>query len=185
MNNKGFNWFFPIVVIGILMFLFQPSILGKNNTKSINEDKFFNLVAEGKIQEILIYKDTEKADVFLTKEAKNTSVEKSKQNFSPLEAFNTNKTPDYTLTFGDLGLFQKKFDDIRASNPNIKTELDFGKENNPFTDLLIQFSIYGVIMFLVITSFSEEWEQALVVAVVCSLSVSLVQKFLERKTNYK
>lgn len=149
MNNKGFNWFFPIVVIGILMFLFQPSILGKNNTKSINEDKFFNLVAEGKIQEILIYKDTEKADVFLTKEAKNTSVEKSKQNFSPLEAFNTNKTPDYTLTFGDLGLFQKKFDDIRASNPNIKTELDFGKENNPFTDLLIQFSIYGVIMFLV------------------------------------
>ena len=149
MNNKGFNWFFPIVVIGILMFLFQPSILGKNNTKSINEDKFFNLVAEGKIQEILIYKDTEKADVFLTKEAKNTSVEKAKQNFSPLEAFNTNKTPDYTLTFGDLGLFQKKFDDIRASNPNIKTELDFGKENNPFTDLLIQFSIYGVIMFLV------------------------------------
>lgn len=149
MNNKGFNWFFPIVVIGILMFLFQPSILGKNNTKSINEDKFFNLVAEGKIQEILIYKDTEKADVFLTKEAKNTSVEKSKQNFSPLEAFNTNKIPDYTLTFGDLGLFQKKFDDIRASNPNIKTELDFGKENNPFTDLLIQFSIYGVIMFLV------------------------------------
>ena len=57
MNNKGFNWFFPIVVIGILMFLFQQSILGKNNTKSINEDKFFNLVAEGKIQEILIYKD--------------------------------------------------------------------------------------------------------------------------------
>ena len=149
MNNKGFNWFFPIVVIGILMFLVQPSILGKNNTKSINEDKFFNLVAEGKIQEILIYKDTEKADVFLTKEAKNTSVEKAKQNFNPLEAFNTNKTPDYTLTFGDLGLFQKKFDDIRASNPNIKTELDFGKENNPFTDLLIQFSIYGVIMFLV------------------------------------
>ena len=75
MNNKGFNWFFPIVVIGILMFLFQPSILGKNNTKSINEDKFFNLVAEGKIQEILIYKDTEKADVVLTKEAKNPSVE--------------------------------------------------------------------------------------------------------------
>jgi cell division protease FtsH len=68
MNNKGFNWFFPIIIIALLLF-FGSNFLGGDTAKTIDEDGFFREMQAGKVQNIIIYKDIEKADVFLTKEA--------------------------------------------------------------------------------------------------------------------
>ena len=40
-----------------------------SKSNSIDEEGFYKLMQEGKVKDVLIYKDTEKADVFLTKEA--------------------------------------------------------------------------------------------------------------------
>jgi len=63
MNNKGFNWFFPIAIIALLFFFLQP-LLSSSEGKSIDEDQFYQLVQQGKVQEVLVYKDTDKARRF-------------------------------------------------------------------------------------------------------------------------
>lgn len=75
MNNKGFNWFFPIAIIALLLF-FIPNFLGDNNAKTIDEDGFFKEMQAGKIQRVLIDKQAQKADVFLTQAAKTATVKK-------------------------------------------------------------------------------------------------------------
>lgn len=137
-NNKGFNWFFPIAIVGLLLFFF--SNMGSDNAQSsIDEEGFYKLMQEGKVQDVLIYKDTEKADVFLTKEAKTAEASKAnpaqKSPFSAFD-FNLGPKPDYTLSFGDLQLFLEKFDKIKADNPAIATKKDYGLGKNPMTELL-------------------------------------------------
>jgi cell division protease FtsH len=39
MNNKGFNWFFPIAIIALLLF-FGSNFLGGDTAKTIDEDGF-------------------------------------------------------------------------------------------------------------------------------------------------
>jgi cell division protease FtsH len=74
MNNKGFNWFFPIVIIALLLFLVQ--FPWRIYSKTIDEDGFFREMQEN--QNIIIYKDIEKADVFLTKEGNQNLNQKGK-----------------------------------------------------------------------------------------------------------
>lgn len=135
-NNKGFNWFFPIALVAILFFFFS-NIGGDAKDSTIDEEEFFQMMTQGKVQDVLIYKDTEKADVFLTKAAKTalTKGQKAPER-SPLDAFDFAPKPDYTLSFGDLQLFLQRFDTIKKENTALTTKKDFGLGKNPVTELL-------------------------------------------------
>ncbi|SDQ37339.1 cell division protease FtsH [Chryseobacterium soldanellicola] len=146
MNNKGFNWFFPIAIIALLLF-FIPNFLGDNNAKSIDEDAFFQIMQAGKVQNVEIYKDTEKADVFLTKAAKTAMVKSTKEN-DPLSAFSMAPKADYSVKYGDLQLFLQKFDKIKAENANVKTSKDYGAGKSPFADILVSALIWIAILGL-------------------------------------
>ena len=135
-NNKGFNWFFPIALIAILFFFFS-NMNGDGKSNTIDEEGFYKLMQEGKVKDVLIYKDTEKADVFLTKAA-NEALVKSKgaQEKSPFDMLDLSPKPDYSLSYGDLQLFLEKFDKIKQENPALATKKDYGQGKNPLTELL-------------------------------------------------
>ena len=135
MNSKGFNWFFPIVIIGILYIFFQPSF-GGADAKRIDEDTFFQKLKEGKVSKVVVYKDTDKAEVFLTKEAKTEHIN-NKPSMNPLDGLTTRVVPDYDFTFGDIKSFQDEFKKVKASNPEVQTKMDFSKERNPVVEILL------------------------------------------------
>ncbi|MFZ4930680.1 ATP-dependent zinc metalloprotease FtsH [Chryseobacterium sp. Mn2064] len=147
MNNKGFNWFFPIVIVALLLF-FASNFLGGEAAKSIDEDGFFREMQAGKVQNIIIYKDIEKADVFLTKEAKAATIAKTSKENNPLSALDMAPKADFTVKYGDLQLFLQKFDQVKASNPAIKTTKDYGTGKSPFTDILVSALIWIAILGL-------------------------------------
>lgn len=147
MNNKGFNWFFPIAIIALLLF-FGSNFLGGDTAKSIDEDGFFREMQTGKVQNIIIYKDIEKADVFLTKEAKSAMVSKTAKENNPLSAFEMAPKADYSVKYGDLQLFLQKFEQIKATNPAIKTAKDYGTGKSPFADILVSALIWIAILGL-------------------------------------
>lgn len=147
-NNKGFNWFFPILIAAVLLFFFT-NMNSDSGSNSLDEEGFYQMLQQGKIQDVMIYKDTEKADVFLTKAAKtelaNKQVAKDK---SPFSTFDFAPKPDYTLSFGDLQLFLEKFDKIKQENPAIPTKKDYGIGKNPMTELLFTAVFWIAIMAL-------------------------------------
>lgn len=150
MNNKGFNWFFPIAIIALIFFFIQP-MLGSSEGKSIDEDEFFQLVQQGKVQEVLVYKDTDKADVFLTQEAKKELVKKDTSASSPFSGLNglsMQQPPDYTLTYGDLKYFQERYNQIKAENPKLTTKMDFTLGKNPLSDILVSVLIWVAVLGL-------------------------------------
>lgn len=147
MNNKGFNWFFPVIIIALLLF-FGSNFLGGDTAKTIDEDGFFREMQAGKVQNIIIYKDIEKADVFLTKEAKSAMVNKTAKENNPLSAFEMAPKADYSVKYGDLQLFLQKFEQIKATNPAIKTAKDYGTGKSPFADILISALIWIAILGL-------------------------------------
>jgi len=135
-NNKGFNWFFPIVIAAILL-IFFTNMNSNSNSNTLDEEGFYQLLQQGKVQNILIYKDIEKADVFLTKAAKTELANKQvSQDKSPFSTFDFAPKPDYSLSYGDLQLFLEKFDKIKQENPALTTKKDYGIGKNPMTELL-------------------------------------------------
>lgn len=147
-NNKGFNWFFPIAIGAILLFFFS-NMNSDSASNQIDEEAFYQLMEQGKVEDVLIYKDTEKADVFLNQAAKtelaNKQVNKEK---SPFSAFDFSPKPDYTLSFGDLQLFLEKFDKIKQENPALTIKKDYGQGKNPLTELLFTAVFWIAIMAL-------------------------------------
>ncbi|WP_262149796.1 ATP-dependent zinc metalloprotease FtsH [Chryseobacterium foetidum] len=146
MNNKGFNWFFPIAIIALLLF-FASNFLSEGNSKTINEDTFFREMQAGKVQKVEINKQTEKADVFLTKEAKTQTVEKKDNNpFSG--SLGMSAKPDYVVKYGDLKLFLEKFDALKGQNPALKTTKDYAEGESPFAGILINVLIWVTVLGL-------------------------------------
>ncbi len=144
MNNKGFNWFFPIAIIMLILF-FGSNFLGDNSAKGMDEDEFFRIMQQGKVQNILIYKDTEKADVFLTKAAQSEMVKKDKQS-NPFSVLDMAPKADYSVKYGDLQLFLEKFDTIKKDNPAIKTSKDYGIGKNPIMEMVMPILIWVLIL---------------------------------------
>ena len=133
MNNKGFNWFIP-VLLGVILLIFLPGLLGDSMVKNIDEKEFYGLVQQGKVSEVMVYRDNFKADVYLTKEAKAQLGSKEKSN-DPLSMINIKPSPDFVLTYGDLRYFQEKFDQINSKLPK-QARMEFGKSQGFFSDLL-------------------------------------------------
>ncbi|GGG46049.1 ATP-dependent zinc metalloprotease FtsH [Epilithonimonas arachidiradicis] len=133
MNNKGFNWFIP-VLLGLILLIFLPGLLGDSMVKNIDEKEFYGLVQQGKVNEVMVYRDNFKADVYLTKEAK-TELQKGEKKSDPLSVINIKPSPDFVLTYGDLRYFQEKFDSINSKLPK-QARMEFGKSQGFFSDLL-------------------------------------------------
>lgn len=133
MNNKGFNWFIP-VLLGLILLIFLPGLLGDSMVKNIDEKEFYGLVQQGKVNEVMVYRDNFKADVYLTKEAK-AELQKGEKKSDPLSAINIKPSPDFVLTYGDLRYFQEKFDTINSKLPK-QARMEFGKSQGFFSDLL-------------------------------------------------
>ncbi|MDN3607528.1 ATP-dependent zinc metalloprotease FtsH [Kaistella yonginensis] len=147
-NNKGFNWFFPIAIGAILLFFFS-NMNSDSSSNQIDEEAFYKLMEQGKVDNVLIYKDTEKADVFLTQAAKTELAAKQKTTErSPFSAFDFSEKPDYTLSYGDKTLFLQKFDQIKQEYPTVTTKKDFGLGKNPMTELLFTAIFWIAIMAL-------------------------------------
>lgn len=146
MNNKGFNWFFPIAIIALLLF-FASNFLSDNNAKTIDEDAFFREMQAGKVQNVLIDKQAQKAEVFLTQAAKTATVKKEDKT-SPFSNLGMSSKADYSLKYGDLQLFLEKFETIKKDNPAIKTSKDYADGKSPFTEILFSALIWIAILGL-------------------------------------
>ncbi|WP_333850970.1 ATP-dependent zinc metalloprotease FtsH [Epilithonimonas sp.] len=140
MNNKGFNWFIP-VLLGLILLIFLPGLLGDSMVKNIDEKDFYGLVQQGKVNEIMVFKDNSKADVYLTKTAK-AELEKGEKKSDPLSVINIKPNPDFVLTYGDLRYFQEKFDTINSKLPKPAT-MEFGKSQSGMSEIFFTVLIWG------------------------------------------
>ncbi|MDY3316821.1 ATP-dependent zinc metalloprotease FtsH [Riemerella anatipestifer] len=144
-KNKGFNWFY-LLIFGALAVLFLPKLFSSSNTKTINEDEFFNMMKAGKVENLVLMRDSKEGQVFLTKAARTASKDASKQADNPLMALQP--SPDFKFAFGDLQYFQQRYDAIKKENPQIKTSMDFDDSESPMQSLLFQALFWIGIMFL-------------------------------------
>jgi len=132
MNNKGgFNWFYLVILIALGV-LFYPLLGSSSSAKPIDEDTFFGLMQEGKVKEIKVFRDTHKADIFLTSEAR-----KKNNNQDILLPFSQNVEADLSLSYGDLKYLQERFYEVKKSNPQIKTVINFGDSGSQLKSSLL------------------------------------------------
>lgn len=139
MNNKGgFNWFYLVILIALGV-LFYPLLGSSSSAKPIDEDTFFGLMQEGKVKEIKVFRDTHKADIFLTSEAR-----KKNNNQDILLPFSQSAEADLSLSYGDLKYLQERFYEVKKSNPQIKTVINFGDSGSQLKSSLLTVGMWIV-----------------------------------------
>lgn len=144
MNNKGFNWFFPIAIIMMLLFLGKDFIM-PSNVKQITEDQYFQLMREGKVQSVKLYRDNYTADVFLTQAARAGEVQTQ-----PTSALGSAAAaPDRMLKYGDLNNFLSKFDAVKQENPSLPTTQSVTTGGSFIQDFILQILIGLTVMLIV------------------------------------
>lgn len=148
MKNKGFNWFFPIA-IAVVLFLFLQPMFSSSEGFKLDEERFYELVKEGKVKDVLVYTDISKADVFLTKEAKAELAKNGKaQNPSPFEMLSPQTGPDYTFAYGDKTILLETYRDLKKADPSIATTMDYTTAKNPISDLFVTILIWVAVLGL-------------------------------------
>lgn len=146
-EKSSFNWFY-LVVFAVLAITIYP-LLNLDPPQSINENGFFALLKENKVEKVIVYTDTPRADVFLTKEARAALVKNAKKDTQNLLPAMQEQKPDFDFNYGNLQYFQEKFDNLKKENPQIKTQYDFKTAGSPFQDILIQALIWFGIMTVI------------------------------------
>ena len=146
-EKSSFNWFY-LVVFAVLAITIYP-LLNLDPPQSINENGFFALLKENKVEKVVVYTDTPRADVFLTKEARAAMVKNAKKDTQNLLPAMQEQKPDFDFNYGNLQYFQEKFDNLKKENPQIKTQYDFKTAGSPFQDILIQALIWFGIMAVI------------------------------------
>lgn len=146
MNNKGFNWFFPVIIIAMLFFFFGNKMMAPGADATINEEGFFTIAKEGKVKEVVVYTDAEDADVYLTREA---GAELVKNNSSQSLLPNVDAAPaaNYRFKYGDLQYFQEKWDRFKKENPDIKTQMILEEKGSEMQSMLMQMLMWFGVMF--------------------------------------
>ena len=146
-EKSSFNWFY-LVFFALLSITIYP-FLNLDPPQSINENGFFALLKENKVEKVIVYTDTPRADVFLTKEARAAMVKNAKKDTQNLLPAMQEQKPDFDFNYGNLQYFQEKFDNLKKENPQIKTQYDFKTAGSPFQDILIQALIWFGIMAVI------------------------------------
>jgi len=135
-EKSSFNWFY-LVVFAVLAITIYP-LLNLDPPQSINENGFFALLKENKVEKVVVYTDTPRADVFLTKEARAAMVKNAKKETQNILPAMKEHTPAFDFNYGKFQYFQEQFDNLKKDNPQVKTQYDFKTEGSPFQDILIQ-----------------------------------------------
>ena len=148
MNNKGFNWFFPVIIMGLILF-FVSNVFMSSNKEEISEEKFFTLLQQEKIEDVMIYRDNYTADIFLTKAAKTELVKKAKEDNNPFSSLDSGPKADYSMKYGDLQLLLQKITAEKSANEKITTTVDVGTASSLFQEIMIQILIGVVILSLI------------------------------------
>ncbi len=137
MNNKGgFNWFYLVILIALGV-LFYPMLGSSSSAKPIDEDTFFGLMQEGKVKEIKVFRDTHKADIFLTSDAR-----KKNNSQDILLPFSQSAEADLSLSYGDLKYLQERFYEVKKTNPQIKTVINFGDSGSQLKSSLLTMGMW-------------------------------------------
>ena len=135
-NKKKFNWFYIVIIVALGMLFYPLLSSSTSSSKNIDENEFFSLLKEDKIKEVTIYRDTYKADVFLTSSARKTN------NQDAVLPFVQGATPDMTLSYGDLKYLQEKIDRVKQENPNVKTAIHFELSGSQMKSSLITIAMW-------------------------------------------
>ena len=135
-NKKKFNWFYIVIIVALGMLFYPLLSSSTSSSKNIDENEFFSLLKEDKIKEVTIYRDTYKADVFLTSSARKTN------NQDAVLPFVQGATPDMTLSYGDLKYLQEKIDRVKQENPNVKTAIHFELSGSQMKSSLITMAMW-------------------------------------------
>ena len=135
-NKKKFNWFYIVIIVALGMLFYPLLSSSTSSSKNIDENEFFSLLKEDKIKEVTIYRDTYKADVFLTSSARKTN------NQDAILPFVQGATPDMTLSYGDLKYLQEKIDRVKQENPNVKTAIHFELSGSQMKSSLITIAMW-------------------------------------------
>ncbi|MDP2686616.1 MAG: ATP-dependent zinc metalloprotease FtsH [Aequorivita sp.] len=107
-----------------------------------NQAKFEEFLRNGDVEKVDVI-NKKIAKVYLTEEAKTKEIHSNKDNTPSFLAPGPDD-PSYQFEFGDLQIFQKDFQDIKAAN-NLPTTLNFDTENNVWGDILM-----GILPFVII-----------------------------------
>ena len=135
-NKKKFNWFYIVIIVALGMLFYPLLSSSTSSSKNIDENEFFSLLKEDKIKEVTIYRDTYKADVFLTSSARKTNSQDA------ILPFVQGATPDMTLSYGDLKYLQEKIDRVKQENPNVKTAIHFELSGSQMKSSLITMAMW-------------------------------------------
>ncbi|MGK4790735.1 ATP-dependent zinc metalloprotease FtsH [Elizabethkingia anophelis] len=147
MKSKGFNWFY-LIFAAVLLMLFLPGLMSSSDTRKLDEKSFYALLSQNKIKNVVVLKDTDVAQVFLTPEAKNDpALAKKKTMPSPMMGF-MKENPDFTVNIGDLKYFQERYNAITDKDSNIKSKLTFDTESSPWSSFLMNILVWVGIMVL-------------------------------------
>lgn len=148
MNNKGFNWFFPVLVMGLVLY-FGTNIFMSSDKTEISEDKFFTLLQQEKVQDIKVYRDNFTADVFLTQTAKNELSKSAKPSTNPFSSMDSAPKADFSMKYGDTQLLLQKISAAKANNEKITTTVDVGTAGSMFESIMIQILVGLVILSII------------------------------------
>ncbi|MDC8000729.1 ATP-dependent zinc metalloprotease FtsH [Aequorivita todarodis] len=133
------------IYAAIILLFFGIQIFGGGSwsqPEKTNQAKFEEFLKNGDVKKVDII-NKKIAKVYLTDEAKQKEIHSKKGNTPAFLAPGPND-PDYQFEFGDLQLFQKDFQEIKAEN-HLSTSLNFETDNNVWGDILM-----GILPFVII-----------------------------------
>lgn len=119
-NSTSFNWFYILLAI-LLIVTFLPNLFNLGLTKTIDENKFFELMDKGYIKEVIVNNESLQVRVYITDEAKKNP-EVYQQPGSGFSSVGT--APQFEFTIGDKQYFQQKFDE-KKKEKNLNTSIKF------------------------------------------------------------
>ncbi|WP_185858360.1 ATP-dependent zinc metalloprotease FtsH [Blattabacterium cuenoti] len=139
-SKNNFFWVYAVIfAIFLGIFFFKSSL---SNPKKIDQDTFFDILAKGEVQKIIV-KHREIVHVHLNKKLLSDEInyhqEKNKRIIAqPLQ---------YEFEIGDLQFFQKKFEEYKKKY-NLNTLIDF-KNQQEYTITKFFFD-YGIFFILLV-----------------------------------
>ncbi len=141
-NKWGLYLFYGLIIFGLSMLLFNGS--GQLDNKDITIDRFFDLLRNGKVQEVEIV-NKHIAKVYLTPEALKEAPFKN----LPTQNLWSGKEPQYVFEIGDLQLFEKKLEE--AKKEGIDFEYRFKTEHD-FLSMILS-NLFFIVILIVIWFF--------------------------------
>jgi cell division protease FtsH len=123
------------IYIGIILIFLGINFFsggGFNEPEKISPAKFEEILKNGNIKKLVVIRNVQKANVYLTPEAEESLAKKGKDNPGVLAV---GETPHYTVNFGSLEKFQEDIERIEKEY-DVKANISFETESNIWGELL-------------------------------------------------